>query len=253
MQKCAPCKQIIGHRFKTVSLPQTNGLYTLKTRSSHHLFAHLDVSSAMESVSASSQDVEVVCYDGGCASDSNLKEVLEQDLKELSDTEQRLRDTRIPRLSPAPSPAAHAETAHGAPPPDRTASIISQRLAGRTGPTVWTEFGALAAQTKGVNLGQGFPNWSPPPFVVEAAVGAVSKGGAAHQYTRTAGHMPLVALLAARQCPSNAPHPPPFRRHPGFLSRSTRRPPARPPGAAAGPAQRRRRPPAGTACTSAGR
>lgn len=76
-------------------------------------------------------------------------------------------------------------------------SIIAQKLGSRAGPTVWSEFGALAAQTKGINLGQGFPNWRPPEFVTQAAVEALSNG-MSQQYTRTSGHPPLCALLAAR-------------------------------------------------------
>jgi len=73
---------------------------------------------------------------------------------------------------------------------------VSEKLAGWTGPTVWGEFAALAAETKAVNLGQGFPNWDPPQFVVDAAHHAIEKGF--HQYTRTSGHQRLVDLLARR-------------------------------------------------------
>jgi kynurenine--oxoglutarate transaminase/cysteine-S-conjugate beta-lyase/glutamine--phenylpyruvate transaminase len=47
-----------------------------------------------------------------------------------------------------------------------------------------------------VNLGQGFPDCAPPPFVREAALEAISLD--CHQYTRPAGHPPLVKLLASR-------------------------------------------------------
>lgn len=138
----------------------------------------------------------VICFDGGCsASDLLMKEELERDLKELSDTEQRLRDAHAGRsvpkdaapASPSLAPqqgrplsatALSPTSAEEAAPPvprapdsassfDGAESVISRRLGGRSGPTVWTEFGALAAQTKGVNLGQGFPNWSPPEFVTQ--------------------------------------------------------------------------------------
>ncbi|CAM9727540.1 unnamed protein product [Chrysoparadoxa australica] len=65
-----------------------------------------------------------------------------------------------------------------------------------TRPTVWSEFGALATETNGINLGQGFPNWDPPSFVVEAGVTALRAGFS--QYTRTPGHPRLVELLAKR-------------------------------------------------------
>lgn len=62
--------------------------------------------------------------------------------------------------------------------------------------TVWQVFGDLAAKTKSVNLGQGFPDWSPPDFILEALREVVSSPY--HQYTRPAGHPPLVELIGAR-------------------------------------------------------
>jgi len=62
--------------------------------------------------------------------------------------------------------------------------------------TVWSEFGALATETGATNLGQGFPDWQPPDFVVEAGVQALREG--VHQYTRPAGHPPLVEVLGRR-------------------------------------------------------
>ena len=58
----------------------------------------------------------------------------------------------------------------------------AQRLEGSDKPTVWGEFGQLAAETGAVNLGQGFPDWQPPEFVVEEAHRALREGH--HQYTR---------------------------------------------------------------------
>ena len=75
-------------------------------------------------------------------------------------------------------------------------SVPANRLAGTGNPTVWAEFGQLAAETGAVNLGQGFPDWQPPDFVVEQAQAALSEGF--HQYTRPAGHPPLVEVLAKR-------------------------------------------------------
>uniref|UniRef100_A0A8D3DBH5 Kynurenine--oxoglutarate transaminase 3 n=1 Tax=Scophthalmus maximus TaxID=52904 RepID=A0A8D3DBH5_SCOMX len=49
---------------------------------------------------------------------------------------------------------------------------------------VWVEFTQLAAEYKVVNLGQGFPDFSPPPFIQEAFCKAVSGGPTMHQYTR---------------------------------------------------------------------
>lgn len=46
------------------------------------------------------------------------------------------------------------------------------------------EFTQLAADYKAVNLGQGFPDFSPPQFVQDAFCKAVSGGPSMHQYTR---------------------------------------------------------------------
>uniref|UniRef100_A0A3Q3GLC6 Kynurenine aminotransferase 1 n=1 Tax=Labrus bergylta TaxID=56723 RepID=A0A3Q3GLC6_9LABR len=61
---------------------------------------------------------------------------------------------------------------------------------------VWVEFTKLAADYKAVNLGQGFPDFSPPKFVQEAFCSAVSGGPLMHQYTRAFGHPPLVKNMA---------------------------------------------------------
>jgi len=40
----------------------------------------------------------------------------------------------------------------------------ASRLVGFDKPTVWSIMTPLAVQTKSINLGQGFPSWSPPDF-----------------------------------------------------------------------------------------
>jgi aspartate/methionine/tyrosine aminotransferase len=65
-----------------------------------------------------------------------------------------------------------------------------------SGPSVWTVFGELAAKTGAVNLGQGFPDWNPPDFLLDALRSTIDTPF--HQYTRPAGHPPLVELLAAK-------------------------------------------------------
>jgi len=75
-------------------------------------------------------------------------------------------------------------------------SFPAARLDGADRPTVWSEFALLAAETRGVNLGQGFPDWQPPSFVVDEAYTALKDGF--HQYTRPAGHPALVQVLAQR-------------------------------------------------------
>merc|ERR1719440_1277218 len=80
--------------------------------------------------------------------------------------------------------------------PQAAASPTARRLTGSDKPTVWSEFGQLAARTQAVNLGQGFPDWQPPEFVVAEAHTALNEGY--HQYTRPAGHPQLVEVLAER-------------------------------------------------------
>lgn len=70
---------------------------------------------------------------------------------------------------------------------------------------VFAEFSGLARKLgpECVDLGQGFPNFDPPDFVVQALrdeLESCSEGGprTRHQYTRTMGHPPLVGILAER-------------------------------------------------------
>ncbi|KAM4719588.1 kynurenine--oxoglutarate transaminase 3-like [Anableps anableps] len=78
--------------------------------------------------------------------------------------------------------------------------IMARRLhASRTigvDKNVWVEFTQLAADYKAVNLGQGFPDFSPPQFVQDAFCKAVSGGPQMHQYTRAFGHPSLVKSLS---------------------------------------------------------
>lgn len=60
-------------------------------------------------------------------------------------------------------------------------------------PTVWSVFGDLASTTGSTNLGQGFPDWDAPEFVLESLKTSMS-----HQYTRSSGYIPLVQLLSRR-------------------------------------------------------
>ena len=62
--------------------------------------------------------------------------------------------------------------------------------------SVWTVFGELAAKTDASNLGQGFPDWDPPQFLLDSLKAAVDSKF--HQYTRPAGHPPLVELIAMK-------------------------------------------------------
>eukprot|EP00287_Rhodomonas_sp_CCMP768_P010503 CAMPEP_0196721502 /NCGR_PEP_ID=MMETSP1091-20130531/4030_1 /TAXON_ID=302021 /ORGANISM="Rhodomonas sp., Strain CCMP768" /LENGTH=527 /DNA_ID=CAMNT_0042062977 /DNA_START=178 /DNA_END=1761 /DNA_ORIENTATION=- len=166
-----------------------------------------DASTTEESSSsemARMNDDTAVCFDGGCDPyQSPLIDEIERELILLSEKEKSLRREGAlmmmqklqeqDMLETSPVPAQDGKFSESAGTAD---SVISTRLEGNNGPTVWGEFGGLAAKTGGVNLGQGFPNWNPPQFVLDAAVDAVTKGS--HQYTRSAGHPALVKLLAAR-------------------------------------------------------
>ena len=76
-----------------------------------------------------------------------------------------------------------------------------RKVAGGSGyqplaPSVWTVFGELASATKACNLGQGFPDWAPPQFMLDSLRDAIDSPF--HQYTRPAGHPELVELLGER-------------------------------------------------------
>ncbi|GJP37372.1 hypothetical protein CLOM_g21785 [Closterium sp. NIES-68] len=73
---------------------------------------------------------------------------------------------------------------------------ISSRLA-KFGPTVFAEISALAAKHGAVNLGQGFPNFDGPPFVIQAAQAALQAGNL-NQYAPVAGVPALTAAISSR-------------------------------------------------------
>ncbi|XP_015681081.1 kynurenine--oxoglutarate transaminase 1-like, partial [Protobothrops mucrosquamatus] len=75
-------------------------------------------------------------------------------------------------------------------------AIQARRLEG-VDQNIWVEFSRLAASHKAVNLGQGFPNFSPPDFVKKAYMEAISgENTMLHQYTQAFGHPRLVEILA---------------------------------------------------------
>lgn len=77
-------------------------------------------------------------------------------------------------------------------------NILAPRLDNLDKPTVWHEFTPLAMEHDSINLGQGFPDWDPPPFVVEAMRRSTdpSLGRRANQYARANAHLPLAEVLA---------------------------------------------------------
>lgn len=76
-------------------------------------------------------------------------------------------------------------------------STAKKRTADRVAPygdTVWSEFTPLALRFQAMNLGQGFPDFPAPDFILSAAQTAI--GNHLNQYTRMQGHLRLVNALA---------------------------------------------------------
>jgi len=69
------------------------------------------------------------------------------------------------------------------------------------GPSIFGEITALAHEHGAVNLGQGFPDFEPPTFVLAAASQAVADG-ASQQYARGPGHPELVQALVDELSPT---------------------------------------------------
>ncbi|XP_021564562.1 kynurenine--oxoglutarate transaminase 1 [Carlito syrichta] len=61
----------------------------------------------------------------------------------------------------------------------------------------WVEYVKLASEHDVVNLGQGFPDFSPPSFAMEAFQHAVSENFMLNQYTKAFGYPPLTKILAS--------------------------------------------------------
>ncbi|XP_029657287.2 kynurenine--oxoglutarate transaminase 3 [Octopus sinensis] len=62
---------------------------------------------------------------------------------------------------------------------------------------VWVEMSKLAVDYNAVNLGQGFPDFKPPPSATNAMIEAASnKNHLLHQYTRGFGQHRLIDILS---------------------------------------------------------
>lgn len=117
---------------------------------------------------------------------------------------QQLQDLLLEFLSPRSQDSEKVVPAAAEAPLEVTAEA-PEKEPGTPPKNVFVVFSGLARKlgTAGVDLGQGFPNFDPPDFVVQALrdeLEAQSGGGPRmrHQYTRTAGHVPLVEILAER-------------------------------------------------------
>ena len=73
-------------------------------------------------------------------------------------------------------------------------NYASRRLGGLRG-SVWLEFSQLAAKYNPVNLGQGFPDFDPPGFLL-SALDKAAKDPSVHQYPLSRGHTPLLESIA---------------------------------------------------------
>eukprot|EP00521_Asterionellopsis_glacialis_P008009 CAMPEP_0195282358 /NCGR_PEP_ID=MMETSP0707-20130614/1264_1 /TAXON_ID=33640 /ORGANISM="Asterionellopsis glacialis, Strain CCMP134" /LENGTH=470 /DNA_ID=CAMNT_0040341321 /DNA_START=89 /DNA_END=1501 /DNA_ORIENTATION=- len=80
----------------------------------------------------------------------------------------------------------------------RTFADLAYRLDGLEKPTVWHEFSPLASKHGAINLGQGFPDWEPPEFVLESMMRSTDPRYDRHanQYARSYAHFPLANVLA---------------------------------------------------------
>uniref|UniRef100_A0A452V4F7 Kynurenine--oxoglutarate transaminase 1 n=1 Tax=Ursus maritimus TaxID=29073 RepID=A0A452V4F7_URSMA len=61
----------------------------------------------------------------------------------------------------------------------------------------WVEFSRMASEYDVVNLGQGFPDFPPPDFAVQAFQLALSSDYMLNQYTKAFGYPPLTEILAS--------------------------------------------------------
>lgn len=90
-----------------------------------------------------------------------------------------------------------AARGQGIDPKLKMSSVVPARRLEGTEKNIWVELVSLAAQYQTVNLGQGFPDFSPPTALKEAFVRAISEEDSSlNQYTRAFGHPPLVKILA---------------------------------------------------------
>ncbi|XP_050414957.1 kynurenine--oxoglutarate transaminase 3 isoform X1 [Patella vulgata] len=73
---------------------------------------------------------------------------------------------------------------------------ISRRLL-ESQKSLWVEFSKLALEHNALNLGQGFPDFQPPQFLLDALKDAAANGNyLMNQYTRGYGHPRLVNAIA---------------------------------------------------------
>ena len=72
------------------------------------------------------------------------------------------------------------------------APLIKKSMIEFAGANVWIKFAKLALDLKAANLGQGFPDWSPPDFYLDSLKNQANNQNSNHQYTRSFGSLNLV-------------------------------------------------------------
>lgn len=72
---------------------------------------------------------------------------------------------------------------------------IPKRMQAFTEPSVWLEFSPLAQATQSLNLGQGFPGWAPPQFIIDSSVKKSSSKDFSI-YARSSGHLNLTKEIS---------------------------------------------------------
>ena len=73
--------------------------------------------------------------------------------------------------------------------------MCAHRIAGFGKPTIWTKLSEISAKLNAMDLGQGFPNWNPPKFLVENLQKA-EKEGMSFQYSRAYGDLDLENVIS---------------------------------------------------------
>ena len=68
-------------------------------------------------------------------------------------------------------------------------------------PSVWSEVLPIMARSNAINLGQGFPDFAPPEFVMSAMAEA-ARNPACLQYSRSQGALPLVEAISDHYSPT---------------------------------------------------
>lgn len=78
----------------------------------------------------------------------------------------------------------------------KTKEVLKKQMIEFSDPNVWIKYAKLAIATSSTNLGQGFPDWTPPKFYFEFLQKNITDPKANHQYTRSFGGINLVNAIS---------------------------------------------------------